>query len=327
MQSRDIVVIGSSMGGIEALSSLARQLPEKLPAAVLVVQHVSPESPGVLAEILSLKGAMPAVMAEDGMALDTGRIYVAPPNRHLLATASGIRVSFGPRENRSRPAIDPLFRTAAVNFRSRVIGVVLTGLLGDGAAGLLAVHRCGGMALVQAPDDAAYPDMPLRALDLVKDARKFVMNDLGGLLVRHCGEPAPAPPQIPEGLAIETKLTEQSMAMENWGLVPSQPTNFTCPECKGAIHEIREEGLTRFRCRVGHAYSSHDMLGDKAKAVEESLWMALQSLEERTQMLELLASDDRQHGRLRGAGTYSERAKETRLHADRLRNLIMQLPA
>ena len=154
MHTRDIVVVGSSMGGIEALSALAGQLPEVLPAAVFIVQHTSAESPGLLGDILSQRGPLPAVMAEEGMAIERGRIYVAPPNRHMLATADGIRVTFGPRENRSRPAIDPLFRTAAVNYRSRVIGVVLTGLLGDGAAGLLAVHRCGGLALVQAPDDA-----------------------------------------------------------------------------------------------------------------------------------------------------------------------------
>ena len=264
MQTRDIVVVGSSMGGIDALSSLARQLPENLPAAVLIVQHTSPDSPGLLGEILSQKGPLPAVMGEDGMRIERGHIYVAPPNRHLLATPDGIRVSFGPRENRSRPAIDPLFRTAAVNYRSRVIGVVLTGLLGDGAAGLLAVQRCGGMALVQTPGDAAYGEMPRSALEVVKDARQFAIADLGKLLVRHCREPAPAPPPVPEALLVETKLTEQSMATEDWGAVPGKPTSFTCPECNGAIHEIRDEGLTRFRCRVGHAYSTSDLLVDKA---------------------------------------------------------------
>lgn len=326
MQTRDIVVVGSSMGGIEALSSLAGQLPRDLPAAVLVVQHSSPESPGLLGVILSRHGPLPAVVAEDGMPIERGRIYVAPPNRHLLATASGLRVTFGPRENRARPAIDPLFRTAAVNYRSRVIGVVLTGLLGDGAAGLLAVQRCGGLPLVQAPDDAAYADMPLRALGVVTDAQTFVMGDLGALLLRHCGEPAPEPPPVPESLAIESRLSEQSMGYEDWGAVPSRPTNFTCPECRGAIHEIREEGLTRFRCRVGHAYSTYDLLGDKARAVEDSLWVALQTLEERAQMLELMAADDRQRGWHRGAGSYVDRARETRAHADRLRELLLKVP-
>jgi len=325
MATRDIVVIGSSMGGIQALSSMAGQLPADLPAAVLVVQHTSADSPGLLGQILSNRGPLPAVIAEEGMTIERGRIYVAPPNRHMLATADGIRVTFGPRENRSRPAIDPLFRTAAVNFRSRVIGVVLTGLLGDGAAGLLAVQRCGGIAMVQSPSDAEYADMPRRALGFVQDAQRFTLGELGAALVRHCGEPAPAPPEVPEALLIETRLTERDMGMEDWGKVPSKPTSFTCPECKGAIHEIQEEGLTRYRCRVGHAYSTHDLLGDKAKSVEESLWVALQTLEERAQMLESLAADDRQRG-WHGAGSYADRARETRVHADRLRQLLLDVP-
>lgn len=327
MHTRDIVVIGSSMGGIDALSSMASQLPADLPAAVLVVQHMSAESPGVLGTILSNRGALPAVIAEDGMPIERGRIHVAPPDRHMLATAEGIRITFGPRENRSRPAIDPLFRSAAVNYRSRVIGVVLTGLLGDGAAGLLAVQRCGGIVMVQSPHDAEFADMPRRALDLVRDAQRFALDDLGAALLRHCGEPAPEPPAVPEALLIETRLTERDMGMEDWGRVPSRPTSFTCPECKGAIHEIREEGLTRYRCRVGHAYSTHDMLRDKAKSVEESLWVALQTLEERAQMLESMAAADRQRGWTRGAGSYEDRARETRVHADRLRALLLDVPA
>jgi two-component system chemotaxis response regulator CheB len=326
MQTRDIVVIGSSMGGIEALSSMASQLPADLPAAVLVVQHTSADSPGLLGVILSRRGPLPAVVAEDGMPIEPGRIYVAPPNRHMLATADGIRITFGPRENRARPAIDPLFRTAAVNFRSRVVGVVLTGLLGDGAAGLLAVQRCGGIAMVQSPYDAEFADMPQRALDRVGNAQKFDLDELGAALIRHCGEPAPEPPAVPEALLIETRLTERQMGMEDWGSVPSRPTSFTCPECKGPIHEIEEEGLTRYRCRVGHAYSTHDLLGDKGRAVEESLWVALQSLEERAEMLESMAADDRQRGWHRGAGSYEERAKETRVHAVRLRELLLEVP-
>jgi two-component system chemotaxis response regulator CheB len=311
------------MGGIGALSSLARQLPADLPAAVFIVQHTSAESPGLLATILSRNGPLPAVMAEDGMSIERGRIYIAPPNRHMLVTPEGIRVTFGPRENRARPAIDPLFRTAAVNFRSRVVGVILTGLLGDGAAGLFAIERCGGFPLVQSLDDAEYPDMPRRALDSVKTAKTFALSELGQLLRRHCGEKAPEPPPVPEALLTETRLTERSMVTEDWGAVPGKPTSFTCPECKGAIHEIREEGLTRFRCRVGHAYSTSDLLADKTKAVEDSLWMALQTLEERAQMLEMLAADDRQRGREHGAGSYVERAREIRAHADRLRELLM----
>ena len=327
MHNRDIVVIGSSMGGIEALSSLVGQLPADLPAAVLVVQHTSAESPGLLGEILDQRGALPAILAQDGMPIECGRIYVAPPNRHMLATVDGIRITIGPRENRSRPAIDPLFRTAAVNFRSRVIGVVLTGLLGDGAAGLLAIERCGGIAMVQNPLDAEYGDMPRRALDVVENAEKFALDELGAALVRHCSQPAPEPPPVPEALRIETSLTERNMGTDDWGKVPSKKTSFTCPECKGAMHEMVEEGLTRYRCRVGHAYSAPDLLGDKTREVEDSLWTALQTLEERAQMLESMATDDRLRGWTGGAGSYADRARETRMHADRIRALLLEIPS
>ena len=159
----------------------------------------------------------------------------------------------GPRENRVRPAIDPLFRTAAVHCRSRVIGVVLTGLLGDGAAGLLAVHRCGGAAIVQSPNDAAYPEMPVRAFTAVPMARQVPLAELASMLARLAAEEAPDSPPVPEALRIEVRLTERAMANDEWGEIPSRATDFTCPECNGAIREIEGEPIRRYRCRVGHA--------------------------------------------------------------------------
>jgi two-component system chemotaxis response regulator CheB len=326
MHTRDIIVVGASMGGVEALSTLARQLPADLSAAVLVVQHTAADSPGLLGQILNAKGELPAVTAVNGMPLERGRIYVAPPNRHLLLTAAGICVTFGPRENRSRPAIDPLFRTAAVNYGSRVVGVVLTGMLGDGASGLLAVQRCGGVAVVQAPDDAAYPEMPSRALALVQTARSVPLADLGPLLVRLSTERAPESPPVPATLKLEAKLTERAMETDDWNRIPGTPTRFTCPECKGAIQEVRDDGLVRYRCRVGHAYSGEDLVGEKAKAVEDALWLALQTLEERAQMLETLAREDGERGWRRGADGYGDRARETRVQAERLRQLLAEVP-
>lgn len=327
MHTRDIIVVGASMGGVETLSALAGQLPADLPAAVLVVQHTAAESPGLLGDIVSQHGPLPAVVAEDRMPLEHGRIYVAPPDRHLLLTEQGVRVVYGPRENRVRPAIDPLFRTAAVHGRSRVIGVVLTGLLGDGAAGLLAVHRCGGAAVVQSPDDAAYPEMPLRALAAVPSARQVPLAELGATLARLAAEPAPEPPPVPEALRIEVQFTERAMATDDWGEVPSRPTDFTCPECSGAIREIEGEPLRRYRCRVGHAYSAHDFLAEKERGVEDALWLALQTLREQAQMLETLANEDRRRGWVRNAGGYEERAREMRTAADRLRELVTTLAA
>lgn len=324
---RDLIVVGASMGGIEALSTLAAGLPTDLPAAVLVVQHLSETSPGVLSDILDRRGPLPAVTAGDQMPLERGRMYVAPPGRHLLVGKGGtMRVVFGPRENRTRPAIDPLFRTAAVHCRSQVIGVVLTGLLSDGAAGLYAVARCGGVPVVQAPDDAAFPAMPRHALERVPDARTVTVRELAPLLTRLSREPAPPPPDVPETLETEVRLTERAMRNDDWFQVPGRPTNFTCPECVGAIQEIEEGGQRRYRCRVGHAYSAEDLLGDKAQRVEDTLWVALQTLQERVEMLATMARDDRARGRTLSAARYEESARETATHVERLRELLRGLP-
>ena len=325
MQTRDIIVIGSSMGGIEALAALMGQLPADLPAAVLVVQHLSEASPGVLSDILDKSGPLSAVTAEHGMPIERGRVYVAPPNRHLLVGPHDVRVVFGPRENRSRPAIDPLFRTAAMHHRTRVIGVILTGLLGDGAAGLHAVAGCGGLAVVQAPDDAPHPEMPRRALERVPGARTPTLAEMGAVLDRLSREPAPPAPEAPATLAIEVRLTERAMWIDEKDQMPGNPTSFTCPECDGAIKEIMDEGGRRYRCRVGHAYSPDDLLAEKTHALEETLWVAMQTLVERADMLATLARDDRSRGWTQTAGGYEARARETREHVDRLRDLLGSL--
>lgn len=323
--NRDIIVIGSSLGGIEALSALARDLPAELPAAILVVQHRSEDASDMLAYLLERRGPLPAVIAEHGMELRRGQIYVAPPGRHMLLSRRGIAVAFGPRENRCRPAIDPLFRTAAANYRSRVIGVILTGLLDDGAAGLQAVQRCGGVAVVQAPEDAAFPEMPRQALLTVKGARTVKLAELAPLLVRLTGEPAPQPPPVPEVLRIEAELTEDAMKDEDWEAVPGRRTEFTCPECNGAIREIEEDGILRYRCRVGHAYTHESLVAAKDDAVEDALWLALQTLQERTQMLERMAREDEARDRPRSALSFRERAREAEQHAQRLREFIARL--
>lgn len=323
--NRDIIVVGASLGGVEALTTVAAGLPANLPAAVLVVQHMSEESGGLLPGILDRAGPLPAATGEDGMEIRPGRILVAPPGRHLLATADGVRVVFGPRENRSRPAIDPLFRTAAVNFRSRVIGVVLTGLLGDGAAGLLAVKRCGGAAVVQAPDDAAHPEMPRTALVTAGEAYQVALTDMAALLTRLARAPAPKPPPVPDGLRIEARLTERALKSDDWNEVPGRSTDFTCPECRGPIREMEEDGLVRYRCRVGHAYSLESLIAARDDSVEDALWVALQTLQERAQMLNTMAGDDEARGRARSSGSLRERAQETQAHAQRLRDLIARM--
>jgi len=325
--TRDVVVIGASYGGVEALKSLVAELPADLPASVLIVQHTSEVSPAILADILAGRGPLPALNARDGMPLRHGCIVVAPPGRHMLLTPDGIRVVFGPRENRTRPAIDPLFRTAAVHYRSRTIGVVLTGLLGDGSVGLFAIARCGGLTLVQDPADAVAPDMPRRALELVPDARRVPLADLPRLLAQLVRELAPEPPPVPEGLQVEAAIMERIMIAHEPTDLPGDPTDFTCPECRGTIHEIGEGGVQRFRCRVGHAYSADAFIAAKDQSLEESLWVALQTLQERAQMLAQLVREESARGRNATAEMYEGRAREAFAHARRLQELIRQLAA
>jgi two-component system chemotaxis response regulator CheB len=259
------------------------------------------------------------------MTLEHGRIYVAPPDRHLLLTAEGIRITFGPRENRSRPAVDALFRSAAVNYGSRVIGVVMTGLLGDGAAGLHAIDLCGGVTIVQEPDEAAFPEMPMRALAAVPEARRVGLGDLANVLETLSREPAPPSPRAPDSLRLETRLTERAIVMEDWNQLPGVPTPFTCPECKGAIQQIHADRLSRFRCRVGHAYSPQDLLDEKERAVENALWVALQTLQERAEMFDTMEVDDLHQGWRHSASAYANRAREVREQVEQLRRVIAGL--
>ena len=325
----DIVVIGASTGGLDALKALVGGLPADLPAAVLVVLHTAASSPGLLGQILDRHGPLPARLARDGEPIEMERIYVAPPDRHLLVTPGAVRLSDGVRENRTRPAVDPLFRSAAVAYRSRVVGVVLTGALDDGAAGLRAVERCGGVAVVQDPADALVSDMPRHALRAVPDARRASAAGLGPLLGRLVREPAPAPPPLPDDLAAEDRLTRRGLAP-----LPNDPMDemdtldglgdrvpLSCPDCGGALWHLHDEP-PRYRCHVGHAYSAASLIDGQADATEQALVVALRTLEERARTLQRMAAEDRQRGRSGGGAEYASRAAELEGHADTLRGVL-----
>ena len=184
MIGHDIIVMGASGGGVETLSNLVTQFPENLPAAIFIVQRTMPTARGHLAQILTRAGPLPATIAQDGERFESAHIYVAPPDHHLLIKQGYLRVTRGLRENRVRPALDPLFRSAAVAYGARVVGVVLTGMQNDGTAGLLAIKRCGGIAIVQDPTDALYPSMPLSALEYVEVDYCVPMLKMGAVLYR-----------------------------------------------------------------------------------------------------------------------------------------------
>jgi two-component system, chemotaxis family, protein-glutamate methylesterase/glutaminase len=290
-RTRDRVAIGASSGGIAALKKLLAALPPDLPAALCVVLHISPQSRSVLPQILSRAGPLPAVAAEDGMPLQAGRIHVAPPDHHLLVEHDTLRVLRGPPENRHRPAIDPLLRSLAWSHGPRAVGVVLSGALDDGTAGLWALKSCGGTTVVQEPDEAENPDMPNSALLHNRIDHRLRLDGIAALLTRLAHEPiAPVPPQPPPpGLADEiafARLDGQGLpGMRRLGAL----SPFTCPSCRGALWELDEGGHLRYRCHTGHAFSSEALLAGQASAAEEGLYVALRAVEEKAGTLRRLA--------------------------------------
>jgi two-component system chemotaxis response regulator CheB len=281
---RDIIVIGASAGGVEALCRLLAELPASLDAAVFIVMHTTPHGPSVLAHIFDRACPLKVTQAIDNEPIVPGRVYVAPPDLHMTLGRGRVRLARGPMENHTRPAIDPLFRSAALQCGTRVIGVILTGFLDDGAAGLVAVKARGGLAVVQDPDDAREPSMPRSALEHVEADHVVPLRGMGELLARLVGETVPqtAPHAAPETLEIETRIaTAESTAGEQISVEKlGPPSPFSCPECHGVLYEVRNGQPMRFRCRVGHAYTAKSLITDQSTALEAALWMALRALEE-----------------------------------------------
>jgi two-component system chemotaxis response regulator CheB len=293
-RGHDLVVVGASAGGVEALRALAAQLPEDLPATVLVVLHVTAAGPSALPEILRRSGRLPVAHAVDGEQLAPGRILVAPPDHHLLVSQGHVRVTRGPKENSHRPAIDPLFRSAAAAAGPRAVGVILSGMLDDGAEGLAAVKAAGGVAIVQDPHDATYPSMPRSALGVV-DADEIVgMRLLGAAVARWVATPPGAAQQSPVWLGDENVYALDPAEHGADEPPPGHVSDQTCPTCGGTLWERSEGGgPLRYRCRVGHAWSAESLFARNAGALEDALWTALRALQERAALARRLSDDAR----------------------------------
>jgi two-component system chemotaxis response regulator CheB len=318
----DIIVIGASSGGVEVLTRLVSKLPETLPAAMFVVLHVRPDAPSMLPTILNRAGLLPAAHAVDAEPIRTGRIYVAPPGMQMYVQGRRVAVERGPRENMHRPAIDPTFRTAAHHHGPRVIGVVASGALDDGTAGLQAVKDAGGIAVVQDPADAVCASMPSHAMDRVAVDYCVKSANLADLLVRLVQQPAPDPhPSSP--VPLETREEAQGTAeFPMTGAVVGVESGLTCPECSGILREVREGEVVRFRCRVGHAYTSQTMLEAQGDAIERALWTAVRQLEERALLMRKLAGAARERGHDAVATTFEDRSVALGHEVAVLRDLI-----
>jgi two-component system chemotaxis response regulator CheB len=313
MPNHDIVVIGASAGGVEALREIVPQLATDLQAAIFVTVHVAPQSTGLLPKILNRRSKIRAHLAKEGETIRPGEIYVARPDYHLLLEPTRVRVVNGPKHNRHRPAIDLLFRTAAKSFGPRVIGVVLTGFLEDGSAGLAAIKKAGGIAIVQSPEDAEVASMPRSALQQVDADYCVPLTDIAPLLNR----------------LTQTEVTIAMESIYSGNGTQHEPeksenqTSFTCPECSGILWEVTEDGEMRFECRVGHSYSLDDMSEAADETVERSLWVALRVLEESATIEQRLANIARQRNRPHAQKIFTEKAHARKQHALVLREFLL----
>lgn len=321
---RDLVVVGASSGGVAALRTLLGSLPDPLGAAVMIVQHCHPGARPMLAEVLRPVSALPVAVAEHDQSIEPDRVFLAPPDLHLLIEGGHVRLSRGPRENMARPAIDTLFRSAAVERGARTIGVVLTGQLFDGAAGLAAIKRCGGITVVQDPRDAHYPEMPTAALAGAPVDHCLPVDEIGRLIGRLAGEPAGAQPEVPDELRLESRMA----ALEALSVASEHRigtfSGLSCPDCQGPLWEIRDGGAIRFRCHVGHAFSAEAAMEQQAREVERAMWVALRILRERAALAERAADEAQGRKQSQLAELWKVRADETAEHVRTLGSVLMQ---
>jgi len=309
MPGRDIVVIGGSAGALPALIQLVKELPADLPAALFVVIHSSPHARSHLAEILSRAGPLPAVGARDGEPVQPGRIYVAQPDRHLLLQDGHVRVQRGARENRSRPAIDPLFRSAARAHRARVAGVLLSGQLSDGVMGLLAIRLQGGVTIVQDPAEAAYPSMPRTALEHGAADAALPVQEIASTLVRLVNEPAAGDTLMAdlddrEALTIEEDFQEQELNERD-----GEPAVVTCPDCGGTLWQHRAGSFIHFRCHVGHRYAHDALMLEQSESLERALWTCMRLLKEKVALARQMAHRFRETGQPESADQVEENSQ------------------
>ena len=324
-RGHDVVVLGASAGGVEALRSVVAGLPRGFPAAVFVVLHMPPEAPSALAAILDRAGPLPAKPVDHKQAIEPGRIYVARPNRHLVLRDGHVGLEAGPRENSARPAIDVLFRSAARAYGPRVVGVVLSGTLRDGALGLAAIKLYGGVTIVQDPDEALFPGMPESALSTGGVDYRLRAADISTCLVElthHSLEETPMQPRQ-RGQSQPTIHAADEPYEQSSPKLPNRASGLTCPECRGSLWEMSEANSLRFECRIGHTFGVEALFAEQGETVEAALWSAINALQERAATFRRLGIASARTDR----DAYPERAQQIEHHAAALLDLLRGLIA
>ncbi|MEG4422301.1 chemotaxis protein CheB [Microcoleus sp. LAD1_D5] len=329
MPGHDIIVIGTSAGGLKALGAIVGTLPTDIDAAIFIVQHLAADKPSILPKILADVGSLPASHPSDGEQIQKGRIYVAPPDYHLLVNQGSMRVVRGPQENRFRPAIDALFRSAARAYGTRVVGVVLTGYLDDGTVGLQAVKKQGGVAIVQDPKEAEYPSMAKSALRYVKVDHCLPLAEIPHLLVRLSNQPVAEEEAYPvsEEIEIESKIAEQQMNtqefLKNVEAIGTR-TTYSCPECNGSIWQIGKSEPLRFRCHIGHSFTADIFLSEQTQYIENALWSAVRAMEEKVTFSHQMSERMKNYNLQSAAAKYEDQAKSLDGEVSLIREIILK---
>jgi len=317
-----MVVIGTSAGGIRALEELVMQLKPEMDAAFFVVLHLSRKGVGdVLFQRLQQHCELPCKVAINDAPIKKGTVYLAPPDNHLLIDKGKVLLGKGAAENRWRPSINNLFRSAAANYNSRVIGIILTGMLDDGTAGMSTIKRSGGIAIVQNPNEADYPDMPISVLENMDVDYVESLSNMGALLSEIIDNTNPPPVEVPQDIIQETDM-DKKVSTRVDDLTVFQKSEFNCPDCGGGLWITQKERPTHFRCHVGHSFTERQLMIRQAEVMENTFWAALRLMEERRALLMRLSTRDQERGYSSTAKLHLEKAKDLDVHIENLKHIL-----
>jgi two-component system, chemotaxis family, protein-glutamate methylesterase/glutaminase len=321
-----VIVVGASAGGIQSITELAAQLTQEIDAAILFVLHLTHLTGGDLfIKRLQQMTGFRCKLGEHGEPLRSRHIYMAVPDKHLIIKDKTIILGDGASENRWRPSIDTLFRSAAAAYNSRTIGIILSGLMQDGTAGMIAINKTGGTCIVQDPEEAEYPDMPLSVINHMEVDYCVSLSDMGTILSEKTRNGLPVAHEVPPQIKLEAEIAERVVINIDDLAKLGDKSLFTCPDCGGGLWEINDnENFIRYRCHTGHAYTQDELALKQTQALEETLWIALRMLEERKQLMEKIAREEKSKGWARSASNKEERAAELRVHIERLKQFLFE---
>lgn len=320
-----ILVIGASAGGWKAITEFVTYLPENAPVSILIILHISSRSDGnILSDHLQARTKFRCTVGKDGQAVLASHIYVAPSNAHMLIKNGKILLGHGPAESRWRPSIDVLFRSAAASMSNRAIGIVLSGMLADGAAGMEAIKKCGGTTIVQDPSEAEFPDMPMAVLEGNGADYSLPLSEMWGVIAEIIKKDPPPIQSIAPEVAAESRIAERTAtSIENVAAL-GEKSLFSCPDCGGGLWEVENSGIARYRCHIGHSYEENQLAIKQSESIESTLWIALRMMEERYALLQKLSRSDSKKRYMVLASQQEQRKEETRRHIDQLKSILFR---